>query len=88
MCMEATFVVNPKEIDAQLLERMIGFFADKESPVTVHLTEAQPEGVDFQKLFQSMEAIRARTELVPIPAGIGDINELIDSVNDIDFDQP
>lgn len=86
--MEATFVVNPKEIDAQLIERMLGFFADKESPVTVHLAEAQPERVDFQQWFQGMEAIRARTELVPVPSGVEDLNELIDSVNDMDFDQP
>ena len=86
--MEATFVVNPKEIDAQLIERMLGFFADKESSVTVHLTEVQPERFDFQQWFQGMEAIRARTGLVPVPSGVEGLNELIDSVNDMDFDQP
>ncbi|MFD2570966.1 hypothetical protein ACFSUS_10000 [Spirosoma soli] len=86
--MEATFVVNPKEIDAQVLERMLSFFVDKERSVIVHMTEAQPKQFDFHQLFQGMEAIRMRTELVPIPVNIGDINELIDSVNDMDFDQP
>lgn len=86
--MEATFVVNPKEIDAQLLERMLGFFADKGSPVTIHLTEAQPERFDFQQWFRGMEAIRARTELVPVPSGVEDLNGLIDNINDMDFDQP
>lgn len=84
--MEATFVVNPKEIDAQLLEQMLGFFADKKGPVTVHMTETPSAGFDFQQWFQGMETIRARTELVPVPSGIEDLNKLIDSINDMDFE--
>lgn len=45
--MEATFVVNPNEMNAQLLERMLGFFADKKGPVTVHLSEPPSAGFDF-----------------------------------------
>ena len=86
--MEATFVVNPKEVDSQLPERMLGFFADKGGPVTIHLTETQKAGFDFRQWFQGMETIRAKTELVPISVSIGDLNELIDSINDMDFDQP
>ncbi len=33
-----------------------------------------------------MEAIRARAELVPVPAGIDDLNELIDGINNLDFE--
>ncbi|WP_080057871.1 hypothetical protein [Spirosoma aerolatum] len=65
---------------------MLGFFVDKKGPVTVHLTETQSAGFDFQQWFQGMEAIRARTELVPVPAGIDDLNELIDGINDMDFE--
>lgn len=86
--MEATFVVNPKEVNTQLFERMLGFFADKEGPVTVHLAEKNPEVIDWQIWFQGMEAIRVKTELMPVPADIGDLNELIDGINDVDFDQP
>ena len=84
--MEATFVVNPQEVDAQLLERMLNFFKDKEGPITVRLTETSSEDFDYQQWFRGMEAIRAKTELVPIPAGIDDLNDLIDSINDADLD--
>ena len=81
--MEATFVVNPKEIDAQLLERMLGFFADRQGPVTVHLAEKELEGVDWQDLLRRMEALRRITEQVPVDLPPGtDINDLIDEIND------
>ena len=86
--MEATFVIDPNDVDMQLLERMLHVFKGSKGPVTVYILEQKQPSFDFQQWFQGMEAIRARTELVPVPAGIGDLNELIDSINDVDFDQP
>ncbi|TAE27106.1 MAG: hypothetical protein EAZ91_16480 [Cytophagales bacterium] len=84
--MEATFVIDPKQINAQLVERMLTFFSESDNPVTVHMAEKEEPRFDFKQWFAEMEMIRAKTEVVPIPAGTTDLNELIDSINDVDFD--
>jgi hypothetical protein len=85
--MEATFVVQPGELTGQLMARIEALFADSENPVTIHVAEVESAPFDFQQWFLGMEAIRARTELVAVPAGLGDLNDLIDSINDADLDQ-
>ncbi len=84
--MEATFVVNPQEVDAQLLTRMLDFFKGKKEPVTVRLTDTAQEHFDWQQWFNGMEDIRKRTELVPVDVPPGtDINSLIDEMNSMEL---
>lgn len=84
--MEATFVVHPQEVDAQLLTRMLDFFKGKKEPVTVRFTDSSQEHFDWQQWFKGMEDIRKRTELVPVDVPPGtDINDLIDEMNKVEL---
>jgi hypothetical protein len=84
--MEATFVVDPQEVDAQLLTRMLEFFKDKREPITLRLIESPKESFNWQKWFEGMENIRKRTEaiLMEVPPGL-DINDIIDGINHVDL---
>jgi len=75
--MEATFVLNPREATPHLIGQLLQLFAESEAPVTIRVTTQPKPSFDFQAWFQGMESIRARTEKVPVPPGIGDIDELI-----------
>lgn len=81
--MEATFVVKPGEATPQLIERILSVFADGEEAVTIQVT-SQPEPVfDFNTWLEGMESIRKRTEQVPTPQGMGDLDALIDEMNEV-----
>lgn len=84
--MEATFVVDPQEVDAQLLARMLEFFKGKKEPITVRLIDSPKENFDWKKWFEGMENIRKHTEVIPIevPPGL-DINDIIDGINHVDL---
>lgn len=82
--MEATFVVNPQEVDEKLLGKMLDFFKDKKQPVTVKLTATDRENFDWKAWFKEKEEIRASMAKNPVPTGIGigDLDDLIDTIND------
>lgn len=82
--MEATFVLNPHEANPQLIGQLLQLFAESEEPVTIRVTTQPKPSFDFQTWFQGMEAVRARTEEVPVPPGIGDLDELIDAMNEVE----
>ncbi len=82
--MEATFVLNPREANPQLIGQMLQLFAGSEEPVTIRVTTHPKPSFDFQTWFQGMEAIRARTEKVPVLPGISDLDELIDEMNEVE----
>lgn len=82
--MEATFVLHPREANPQVIERMLQLFANSDEPVTVRVTTQPKAAFDFQAWFQGMEAVRAETEKVPVPAGITDIDALIDEMNEVE----
>ncbi|GAA4413374.1 hypothetical protein GCM10023187_41580 [Nibrella viscosa] len=84
--MEATFVAKPSELKAQLLEKIESLFADSDAPVTITIKQAEvTPSPDQRTIYLVMEAIRKRTEVVPVslPPGM-DINDIIDEVNDVD----
>ncbi|MEZ0543170.1 hypothetical protein [Fibrella arboris] len=79
--MEATFVLNDQEDRALFVDRLTQFFAGK--TIRVKVEEVDNRAVNQRELLVRMEALRLRTEQIPItlPAGM-DINDLIDDVND------
>ncbi len=83
--MEATFVVDPHEVDDKIIGKMLDFFKDKNRPVTVKLTVSRREDFDLKEWFRGMEEIRNSMEKKPVPPDIGDLDELIDTINDNEF---
>lgn len=79
--MEATFVLDAKEDRKQFADRLTEFFAGK--TIRVRVEEINDLSTGQQHLLTRMQALRARTEQVPviIPPGI-DVNDIIDEVND------
>lgn len=78
MRMEATFVLDNQEDRKQFADRLAMFFAGK--TIRVHIEEMDEKDVGQHDLLKRMEALRARTERVPVtlPPGI----DIIDEVND------
>lgn len=80
--MEATFVVNPGEATPELIEQILHVFAGSEEAVVITVKPKPKRAVlDQRALFRQLEAVRLRTEKVPVPAEV-DINALIDEIND------
>lgn len=83
--MEATFVVKPGEATPQLIERILSVFADREEAVVITVKpEAKRSVMDQTVLFRQLEAVRLRTETVPVPADV-DIDALIDEMNEVEL---
>jgi predicted transcriptional regulator len=88
--MEATFVLKPDELTPEWLDQLKSHFADtgiitiKASALENSLSVEKQRISTQQELLKRMQALRERTSRVPVtlPPGI-DINDIIDSVNDI-----
>ena len=83
--MEATFVINPQEIDEEILKKILDFFKDKKQSVTVKLSAYGRENFDWKEFGRGMEEARAAMEKNPVPIDIGDLDDLIDSMNDVEL---
>jgi hypothetical protein len=82
--MEATFVVDLDK-DQEFVRRFAQFFAGKKLKITVQEVYVDNIHPDGQELFRQLEEIRKQTEAVPVPP-IGDVNALIDEMNNTKMD--